>query len=102
MFSSQRRRSIDCADGRHVGQHAAQPTVVDVELAGGLGGFLDGVLRLALAADEEDLLAAGGQAAEEVGRLVEALDGFLEVDDVDAALVLQQVGLHRGFHFLVW
>ena len=37
-----------------VGEHAAQPAVVDVGGAGTLRLFLDDVARLALGADEED------------------------------------------------
>ena len=87
------------ADGLVVGEHAAQPTVVDVELAGGVGGFLDGFLGLALAADKQDFLVLGGQSGEEGAGFVEALDGFLDVDDVDAALLREQVGLHARVPF---
>jgi hypothetical protein len=74
--------------------------VVDEELPGRGGCFLDRGLGLLLAADEEDALLAGGELAEEFRGLVEAADGFLEVDDEDATLVLHQVGLHLGVPFL--
>ena len=69
-------------------------------LAGGFGGFADGVLGLALAADEQDFFALADEVGEEVGGLVELLDGFFQVDDVDAAFVLHQEGLHARVPFL--
>ena len=42
-----------------VGQHAAEPAVVDVILAAALGRLGDRVLRLALGADEQHAAAAG-------------------------------------------
>ena len=48
------------ADRGEIGQRAAQPALVDVELPAGLRGFLDGFLRLLLAADEENLALDAG------------------------------------------
>jgi hypothetical protein len=81
-------------NGETVGEHAAEPAVVDVVLASGFSSFADGVLRLALAADEEDFFPFSDEVSKEVGSLVELLDGFLEIDDVDAASVLHEEGLH--------
>ena len=84
------------ADGGHVGEHAAQPAVVDVVLSGSFSSFADGFLSLALAADEENLAVASGEVGEESGGLVEALFSFFEVDQVDASFVLQEGLLHAG------
>ena len=88
------------ADGETVGEHAAEPAVVDVELAGGFRGFADGVLGLALAADKEDFFALADGLAEKIRSFIELLDGFLKVDDVDAAFVLHEEGLHARVPFL--
>ena len=87
------------ADGEAVGEHAAEPAVVDVVLAGGFRGFADGVLGLALAADEEDFLALADEVGEEIGGFIELLDGFFQVDDVDSAFVLHEEGLHARIPF---
>ncbi len=87
------------ADGGCVGEHSAEPAVVDEVLAGGFCGFADGVLSLGFAAYEEDLFVFAGEVSEEVGGFIELLDGFLEVDDVDSAFVLHEVRLHAGVPF---
>jgi hypothetical protein len=46
-------------DGLEVGQHAAQPALVDVGHAGALGFHGDGLAGLALGADHEDGAAVG-------------------------------------------
>ena len=53
-------------------------------MPGARGLFGDGVLGLLLGADEEHGLAVGGLLADEAHRLVEAADGLLQIDDVDA------------------
>jgi len=84
------------ADGGPVGEQAAQPAVVDVVHAAALGLFLHRVLRLPLRAHEEDPLPLAGAVGDEVGRLLEELQGLLQVDDVDAVAVTEDVGLHLG------
>ena len=51
-----------------VGEQAAQPALVDVEHAAAVGFFRDGVLRLALGADEQNHLALRGQLRDELAR----------------------------------
>ena len=70
--------------------------LVDVEHAAAVGFFGDGVLRLALGADEEDELAGGGEVGDELGRLLEHLQGLLQVDDVNAVALAEDVFLHLG------
>ena len=82
--------------GDPVGEQTAQPAAVDVGHAGAGGFFGDGVLRLALGADEEDELAGGGQVGDELGRLFEHLERLLQVDDVNAVALAEDVFLHLG------
>lgn len=82
------------ADGSHVSKRAAQPAMVNIKLATGLGGFLYGILRLALAADEKDALASAGDVTQEIGGNFNLLEGFLNVDDVDAIAGFEDESLH--------
>ena len=56
--------------------------------------FLDDLLGLLLRRHEEDLLALGHHAAEELRRLVDQLDGLGQVDDVDAVALVEDVAFH--------
>ena len=67
---------------------------VDVELPARQRGFFDGFLRLLFAADEKNLALALGDAGEEIGRVLELLDGLAQVDDVDGVALLEDVRLH--------
>ena len=82
--------------GDPVGEQTAEPAAVDVGHAGAVGFLGDGILRLALGADEEDELAGGGEVGDELGRLFEHLEGLLEVDDVNAVALAEDVLLHLG------
>src|SRR5205814_3806914 len=79
-----------------VGQHAAEPTVVDEMLAGYLRRFRDRVLRLALGTDEQHLAAAGDGLLDEVERAREQRHGLRQVDDVHPVAVAENVRLHLG------
>src|SRR5262245_62168750 len=68
--------------------------MVDVRHVDALGLVLDGVLRLLLRADEQDGATALRDVAEELPRLVEALSGLREVDDVDAAAFGEDEAAH--------
>ena len=48
-------------DRLHVGERAAQPAMIDVELAAGFGGLFHSFLRLTFAANEEDFFAFAGE-----------------------------------------
>jgi hypothetical protein len=52
------------------------------------------VLRLLLGADEEHRAAARGEVAHEAVRLAELLERLLQVDDVDAVALPEDVLLH--------
>ena len=70
--------------------------MVDVVLAGCFRCFADGVLCLALASDEENFFPLADDVGEEVGCFVELLDGFFQIDDINAASVLHEEGFHAG------
>ena len=88
------RRSIRLGDRAPVGQQAAEPAVVHVRHADALRLLLDGVLRLLLRADEEHGAAPLGDVAHELVRLLEQLERLLQVDDVDAAALGEDVAAH--------
>ena len=80
--------------GDPVGEEAAEPALVDVEHAAAGGFFGDGVLRLALGADEQHDFALGGEFGDELRRLLEHLEGLLQIDDVNAVALAEDVLLH--------
>ncbi len=79
-----------------VGQQPAQPAVAHVRHADALGLLLDGLLALLLGADEQHPAAALGGVPEERIGLVDEDGRLLEVDDVDAAALAEDVRLHLG------
>ena len=70
---------VDAAsDGLEIGQHAAQPSLVDKKLVGSFGLFLQNLRRLALGADEQDgFTGRHGVAGEGIG-LLHARDRLLQ------------------------
>ena len=82
------------ADGGEVGERAAQPAVVHVEHAAAVGLLENGILRLALGADEQDALALGREVGDERGSFLEELERLLQVDDVDPVALAEDVLLH--------
>ncbi len=81
-------------DRLEVGQHAAEPAVVDVILAAALGCLGDRLLRLALGADEQHAAARRNDVADRLQALVHHRHGLLEVDDVDPVARAKDVGRH--------
>ena len=81
-------------DRAPVGQQAAEPAVGHVRHADARRVLLHGILRLLLGADEEDGAAALRDVAREVVRLLEQLEGLLEVDDVDASALREDEAAH--------
>ena len=84
------------ADGHEVGEHAAEPTGVDVGHAATVGGVGDGLLGLLLRADEQDGAAVLGDVGDEGVSLVHAHEGLLEVQDVDVTAGAEDERLHLG------
>ena len=62
----------------------------------GLGGLTDGILSLALAADEKDFLPAGDDIAKESSGGIELLGGLRNVDNVDVVTLPEDIGTHSG------
>jgi len=81
-------------DGGEIGEGAAEPTFANVSRAAALRELLDDLLRLLLAADEEDLVALGREIAKEIGGLFELLGRLIQVNDVDPVTRLEDEGLH--------
>ena len=77
-----------------VGEHAAEPTLVDVGHAGLLGVGLNRVLRLALGADKENVSAIGGQITYVGVRVFETVERLIEINDVDAFALTVDESLH--------
>jgi hypothetical protein len=70
------------------------PTLVHVEPPAARGLLEHGVLGLLLRPDEQHAAAAGGQLADERVRLAEFLQCFLQIDDVNAVALTEDVLLH--------
>ena len=68
--------------------------MVDVVHPATLGFFGDGLLRLALGAHEEDRLPEAGLFGNELQRFLEELERLLQVDDVNAVALAEDVFLH--------
>ena len=83
-------------DGLEVGHHAARPPDVDVVHTATLRLFADRLGSLLLGADEQQGAAVCGQVTHEVVRFHKLLDGLLQVDDVDAVSLREDVLLHLG------
>src|SRR5690606_38775979 len=81
-------------DRLEVGQHAAEPALIDVRHAGATGFLGHDLAGLALGADEQDGAAVGRQLADEVHGFVVLRHGLLEVDDVDLVALTENVGSH--------
>src|SRR5690606_27015252 len=81
-------------DGGEVRQHAAQPPVGDVGVAGSAGLFGHRALGLLLGADEQHRAAVGGQVLDELGRLLDLFQRLTQIDDVDAVALAVDVRLH--------
>ncbi len=81
-------------NGLEVGQHAAEPTVVHIRLADPRRLLGDGLLRLLLGADEEDVATLGDGVANVGVRLLDVVEGLAQVDDVDTVALGEDEALH--------
>src|SRR5690606_18593247 len=81
-------------DGLVVGQHAAEPAVVDVRGTATGGFFSDDLAGGALGAYEQDLVLAGSQLLNEGQGLVEHRQGLFQVDDVNLVARAENVLAH--------
>ena len=81
-------------DRLEVGQHAAEPAHIDVEHLSLLRFLADGLLRLLLRADEQDRAAVHHDVADEHIGFLHLFDRLLQVDDVDAVALGEDVFGH--------
>src|SRR5215207_175819 len=83
-------------DGLEVGEHAAEPAVVDVRGVGPVRLRLDRLLRLLLRPDEEHRAAVLDRVAHEPVGGVDPFQRLLQVDDVDPVALPEDEALHLG------
>ena len=83
-------------DGFEVGQHAAQPTLVNIEHVAAGSFFLHSLLSLFLGTNEQNAFAGSSNLTDEVVSFVNLLHGFLQVNDVDTIALGEDVGSHLG------
>ncbi|MPM90216.1 hypothetical protein SDC9_137334 [bioreactor metagenome] len=81
-------------DGLEVGQHAAEPALVNVRHAGATRFFGEDLASLTLGADKQDIAAIGGQLAHEVHGFVVLHHRLFEIDDVDFVAMTEDVRGH--------
>src|SRR5207244_11887151 len=82
--------------GYEFGEHHAEPALVHVVHPCALGFLGDGLLRLLLRPDEEDLPAVAGEVAHERVRLLNTGECLLQIDDVDAVSLHKDEAAHLG------
>ncbi|MPN49126.1 hypothetical protein SDC9_196739 [bioreactor metagenome] len=82
--------------GLEVGQHAAQPTLVDKRHACALGFFSQDFAGLTLRADHQDGATVGRQLLGELLSFLEQRQGLFQVDDVNLVAVTEDVLSHLG------
>ena len=83
-------------DRREVREHAAEPALVDVRLAGPGRLLGDRLLGLLLRADEQHVFAPGDNVADELQRGFQMLDGLGQIDDVDPVALREDERAHLG------
>ena len=82
------------ADGFVVGQHAAQPAMIDVRRTATCCFFSNDLASGTLGAHEQNLVFARSQFLNERQRVVEHWQGFFKVDDVDLVARAENVLAH--------
>ncbi len=81
-------------DGLEVGEHPAEPALVDVGHADACRLLGDGLLGLLLGADEHHAAAVGDRLLDELVGAVDVGQRLLQVDDVDAVALSEDEALH--------
>ena len=84
------------ANGLEIGEGSPQPPLVDVPHSAAFGFGLNNFLGLLLGADKEDFAAISSYLHHGPISLVEQSQGLLEVYDVDAVALSENVALHAG------
>ena len=83
-------------DGAEVGERAAQPTLGDVMLLYGRNAGFDDVLSLTLGTNKADFLAIHHQLGDKLFGNKQTLNGFLNIDNMNAVTLAIDVWLHFG------
>ena len=83
-------------DGREVGEGATQPALVDERHPTLLGVGVDRILCLALCADEEHPATIGDEVPHEHVRLLDPVEGLVEIDYVDPGPLAVDEPPHLG------
>ena len=81
-------------DGFEVGQHAAQPTLVNEEHVAAGSFFFHSFLSLFFGTNEQNVFAGSSNLTDEVVSFVNLFYGFLQVDDVDTVTLGEDVRSH--------
>ena len=81
-------------DGSPIGHHPAEPAVGDEKLAAAARLFRHRFLGLTLGTDEKQSAAGGTEVEDELGGFAEAPQRLLEIDDVDAVSLAEDVAPH--------
>ena len=68
--------------------------MVHVEHPAAHGLLADGILRLSLGSDKKHIVTVGRKVANEHGRFVEVVQGFLQIHDVDPIAFAKDERLH--------
>jgi hypothetical protein len=82
------------ADRGEIGQRAAQPPLVHVELPARQSGFFYCFLRLFFAADKQNPATAAGDLLEEIGCTPELPHRFIKIDNVNLIALFKDERLH--------
>ena len=90
-------QSLDSGlNGLEVGEHAAEPALVDIVHTAALRLFLDRILRLLLGTDKEDGAAVCGDVHNCLVGIVHHAHGLLQINDVNAVAFRVDVRRHLG------
>ena len=82
--------------GGEVGQHTAEPTLVNVGHTHALSLLGYGFLGLLLGTNEQDVATASHSLLNEVVGTVDFLNALTQVDDVDTVALGEDKALHLG------
>ena len=82
---------MDC---REIRKQSTQPPLVDEKHVAAQSFFGDSVLRLAFRSDEKNCFALGCQFGHELCCFFEQAERLLEIDDVDAVALTENVSFH--------
>jgi len=83
-------------DGFEVGQHAAEPTLIDERNTRATGFCSDDLAGLTLGAHHQDGAAIGRELLGELHRVLEHRQRFFQVDDVNLVAMAKNEGGHLG------